>query len=89
MSYNKIKRKSLRLTTRMIVVKMNNKVKVLMIHQNKVQNNNLLNNKIRKYKKINKVRQSKKREQNLCYLCFHKAFKDKVKLIVILLIIIL
>jgi len=54
-SYNKIKRKSLRLTTRIIVVKMNKKVKMLLISQNKIQNNNLLNNKIRKNKKISKV----------------------------------
>jgi len=55
MSYNKIKRKSLRSTKRIIVVKTNNKGKVLIIYQNKVQKNYLLNNKIKKYKKINKV----------------------------------
>jgi len=42
MSYYKIKSKSLRLITRIIVVKTNNKEKVLIIYQNKIQNNNLL-----------------------------------------------
>jgi len=74
MIFNKIKRKLLIFNTRIIVVKTNNLVAQMIICVNKIQNNNPLNNKLEKIKKLTRCDSVKKEnKQPLCYY-FLKVF---------------